>query len=109
MVPGVIVKAETGIVRRVVSTEPAALVGTVALTETVHAAPVPRASVMVHAAEVPVDVSVPIAFKVSPDIVGDAVVTLSEPPEMANSTVSAEAGRVAAPNRRAVLMKPLAT
>lgn len=57
MLPGVIVKPLTGIVRGIDSSVPAALVGVDALTVRAHAAPVPRASVIVHSEEAtPVEV-----------------------------------------------------
>jgi hypothetical protein len=70
---------------------PAALVGTVAVTVTVHAAPVPRESPRVQVAAVPVlDWVVPL--RVTADRVAPAVVTLSAPPETAEVTTSAFAG-----------------
>ncbi|GGI02815.1 hypothetical protein GCM10007170_45410 [Arthrobacter liuii] len=64
----------------------------VALAETVQAAPVPRASVRLHAVEVPVEVWVLVPFRVTADNAGAAVVAERLAPETVELTVSAEAG-----------------
>jgi hypothetical protein len=94
IVPVENVKLPTGIVRAVVSIVPAALVGTVAVAVTVHAAPVPRESVNVHVGVVPVlDWVVPL--RVTAERVTPAVVTLSAPSDTSDVTVSALAAGVA--------------
>lgn len=94
MTPVEKVRLATGIVRAVVSTVPAALVGTVAVAVTVHAAPVPRESVNVQGSVVPVlDWVVP--FSVTAERVTPAVVTLRAPSEMVDVTVSADAAGAA--------------
>jgi len=90
-VPGVMVRLETGMVRAVVSTVPAALVGTVAVTDNVHAWPVPRESEMLHGDEdVPV-AALSVPSSVTPLRFAPDVVEVRDPPEMVESTVSAVA------------------
>ena len=79
--PGVMVRLPTGRVRAICSTVPAALVGTVAETESVHGAPVPRASVMAHWAEVPVAYSVLVPFSLTSDRAAPTGVAVRAPPE----------------------------
>src|ERR1700712_1434014 len=94
--PGVMVRADAGIVRDVVSTVPASLVKSVALTDSVHGAPVPRASVMLHSLDaVPVAVWVPLPFRVTPESVAPEVVCVRLPPDTTELVVSAIAGDAA--------------
>lgn len=94
MVPGVMLRLPTGSVRAVVSTVPAALVGAVALAERVQAAPVPRASVIVHAEDAePVAACVPVPFRVTPLSVAPEVVAVRLLPETVEFMVSADAGK----------------
>ena len=97
-VPGVIVRLPTGRVRSVLSTVPAALVKSVAEADRLQPAPDPRASVMVHPSEVPVEYWVLVPFRVTPDIVGAEAVAVRSPPVTVDSIVSSGVAAIAGEN-----------